>query len=121
VRGWRTACLALLVTLAFPALAEDRMAEVRAITTPVPPFVIAKDGQLTGFSIDLWDEVAARLHLKTSFRVVPDIVAIAGALRSNESDVAVSAVFYTVEVTRISRNATRAARAGAFPHRACGI
>ena len=96
----RTGLLALLALLASPALAEDGVPAVRALAAPVPPFVMESGGQLTGFSIDLWNEVASRLQLKTSYRVVPDVMALANALRANEADVVVSAVAYTAERDR---------------------
>ncbi len=95
-----TALLALLAALASPALAEDRPVEVRAVTVHVPPFVMERDGQLTGFSIDLWNEIASRLQLKTSYRVVPDTDAMTSALLRKEADVAATAAFYTLERDR---------------------
>jgi polar amino acid transport system substrate-binding protein len=96
----RRGLLALVATLAFPALGDDRITEVRAVAVSVPPFVMETGGQLTGFSIDLWNEVAARLQLKTRYRVVPDIVALASALRTNEAHVVVAPIAYTVERDR---------------------
>ena len=95
-----TGLAALAATLASPALADGPAADVRAVTIPVPPFVVEEGGRLTGFSIDLWNEIAARLQLKTSYRVVHDADAGFGALRSNEADVAVAPVFFTPERDR---------------------
>jgi polar amino acid transport system substrate-binding protein len=96
----RTSLLVLLAALAGPALAEAGATEVRAVAVPVAPFVIEEGGQLTGFSIDLWTEVANRLQLRTSYRVVPDVTALAGALRTGQADLVVSAVAYTLERDR---------------------
>jgi hypothetical protein len=41
---------------------RSQPASVRATTFVVPPFLIAKDGALTGFSIDLWNEIDARFR-----------------------------------------------------------
>jgi polar amino acid transport system substrate-binding protein len=92
--------LAVLATLSWPALAQERGGEVRVVVNPVPPLVMEQGGQLTGFSIDLWNEVAARLQLKTSYRVVPDVAALAAALRSNQADVVGTGIFYTAERDR---------------------
>jgi polar amino acid transport system substrate-binding protein len=92
--------LPILLALACPASAAEGIAEVRAVTTPAPPFVIDEGGRLTGFSIDLWNEVAARLELRSRYRVVPDVDALAAALRAGEADVAASAVFFTSERDR---------------------
>lgn len=92
--------LALVATLAFPALAAEQAPEIRAVAVVVRPLVVEEGGHLTGFSIDLWNEVAARLKVKTRSRVVPDVDALFGALRANEADVAISGAFYSAERDR---------------------
>jgi polar amino acid transport system substrate-binding protein len=99
-RAVQLTLLATLAALATPALAEAGTTRVRAVVAPVPPFVIETEGQLSGFSIDLWNEVAVRLRLETSYRVVPDVTALAAALRTGQADVVVSAVAYTLERDR---------------------
>ncbi len=51
------ACLALLG--AAPAAAQS--ATLRIATGQFPPFVVLQGGQLSGFSMDLWTELARRL------------------------------------------------------------
>lgn len=41
--------------------------EVRVAVIVIPPNVIEKNGSLTGFSIDLWEAIATRLRVKTSY------------------------------------------------------
>jgi len=45
-----------------------------------------QNGTLTGFSIDLWNAIAARLKVKTSYRIAPDVSHLEEALRSKSAD-----------------------------------
>jgi polar amino acid transport system substrate-binding protein len=95
-------CIELLVllVLAFPALAADKGAEIRAVVGIIPPAVMEEQGHLTGFSIDLWNEVAARLKARTSYQIAPDVPAIFDALRTGKADIAVAGHYYTSERDR---------------------
>jgi len=53
--------------------------------------------QLTGFSIDLWNEIAARLKWTTNYQVAPDVDALLGSLRTKSADVIVTGIFYSTE------------------------
>ncbi|MGO9061380.1 MAG: transporter substrate-binding domain-containing protein [Candidatus Binataceae bacterium] len=54
-----------------------------------------QNSTLTGFSIELWNAIAARLKLKTSYRIMPDVGALEDALRSKGADVVVSPPYIT--------------------------
>ena len=54
-----------------------------------------RNGSLTGFSIELWNAIAAQLKLKTSYQIVPDVGALEDALRSKAADVIVSPISIT--------------------------
>ncbi len=92
--------LTLGAALATGALADDQIAEIRAVAAPLRPFVVEEGGRLTGFSIDLWNEVAARLRVKTSYQLLADFPALYNSLKANEADVLVMGVFYTSEWDR---------------------
>ena len=64
--------------------------EVRVAAMVVPPIVMEQNGTLTGFSIDLWNAIAARLKLKTSYEIMPDAGALEEAMRSKRADLTVS-------------------------------
>ena len=77
-------------------------AELKAAVFLVTPFAIEQNGSLTGFSIDLWNAIAARMGVKTTaYNVVPgedtsqmwDIVR--SDVRSGQLDVLVTPVFIT--------------------------
>ena len=73
---------------------QAQTAEVRAVTLVAPPLVLKENGSLTGFSIDLWDAIAAQLKLKTSYQIVPDVSAVLEAMQSKRADLTVS-IFIT--------------------------
>ncbi len=89
------ATLALMAILVSPALAQSDVKEVRVVATVAPPFVMQETGNLTGFSVELWDAVAARLKLKTTYQLVPDIVAFEEAMRTKKADIGIIPVFIT--------------------------
>ena len=95
---WR--CIAVVsfaVTMATPVLAQDQGAEIRAITMVTPPFVMKQGDALTGFCIDIWDEVAARLNLKTNYQVAPNVSALLDVMNADGADVLVAPIFYSTE------------------------
>ncbi|MGH7933756.1 MAG: transporter substrate-binding domain-containing protein [Candidatus Binataceae bacterium] len=93
------AALALLVwhltMLPSLARAQEQTSELRVAAYLLTPLVIENNGVLTGFSIDLWNAIAARMGVKTDYQVVSDISAVSEALRSNKVDLLVTPVFVT--------------------------
>jgi ABC-type amino acid transport substrate-binding protein len=87
------ACIALLG--AAPAAAQP--ATLRIATGQIPPFVLPQGDRLSGFSVDLWTELARRLGAGvavTDFgRVSSD--AQLQAVRDGEVDMAISAIAMT--------------------------
>jgi polar amino acid transport system substrate-binding protein len=98
------AALAMGMMASAFVLAQPQPSELRAGTLVAPPFVMKQGDQLTGFSIDIWNEVAARLKVKTTFQEVSDVAALEDTLgdleRSKGIDVVVSAIYYTTERDR---------------------
>jgi polar amino acid transport system substrate-binding protein len=45
-----------------------------------------QNGTLTGFSVDLWNAIAARLKVKTRYQIMPDVSALEEAMRSKSAD-----------------------------------
>ena len=66
------------------AAAQNRSnpTELNVAVTLVPPFVMQHNGALTGFNIELWNAIAARLNLKTNYQIVPGGGALEEATRS---------------------------------------
>jgi polar amino acid transport system substrate-binding protein len=90
---YRHKWLLLLLAFAAPAMAEERRAGIRAVAGVIPPLVMKDQAQLTGFSIELWKAIAAKLGAETSYRIVPDINGLFDALRTGESDIVIVGVY----------------------------
>jgi polar amino acid transport system substrate-binding protein len=87
---------AVAVLLISSALAQGESSTLRVATRMVPPMVEQRD-QLTGFSIDLWNSIAQRLKIKSSYQIMPDVRGLLESVRTGEADLGVSAVSITAE------------------------
>ncbi|WP_181969920.1 transporter substrate-binding domain-containing protein [Paraburkholderia sp. DHOC27] len=91
-------CLALLLALAAltmrvtPALAA---APLRVAIAPVAPFVLPQTATPEGFSIDLWNEIARRMHVDFTWTVLPQQSALLAAVARGDADVAIAAITMT--------------------------
>jgi ABC-type amino acid transport substrate-binding protein len=90
-----------VIRLAIPpaeAAAGTPMPErpLRVVAAPIAPFVMPNTAPLAGFSIDVWNEVARRLHVDfTLHMVAPDDRF--PALERGEADVAIGLIVMTPE------------------------
>jgi len=75
--------------------AAESAARITVATRILPPMVVESGGKLTGFSIDLWNEIAARLGLQFEYKVNPDVRALLQSLRNNEAQVGIAAISIT--------------------------
>lgn len=78
-----------------PVSAQGKIPELRVAVLLVPPFVMEQNGSLTGFSIELWNAIVARLSLKTSYQIMADAHALEDAMRSKSADLSVAPIFIT--------------------------
>jgi polar amino acid transport system substrate-binding protein len=75
-----------------PGAAQD----LKVVTRILPPMVVPqRDGQLTGFSIDLWDKIAERLQIKSAYQIAPDVRALLEEIRTGSAEVGFSAISIT--------------------------
>ena len=80
------------------ALAQEnstQLREVQVVTRVLPPMVIEREQALTGFSMDLMNEIANRLKLKISYTVAPDVRALLEEVRSRRVELGIAAVSIT--------------------------
>jgi polar amino acid transport system substrate-binding protein len=92
------AVVSLTIGMLIPAApAQNAPSTINAVALISPPVVMKKDGQLTGFSIDLWNAVAAKLNLQTNYLTAPDVAAAFDMMRSKKADVAITPVYYTTQ------------------------
>jgi polar amino acid transport system substrate-binding protein len=89
--------LAAVLTPMSAALAQGSgQQKLRVVTRVLPPLVVEEPGgKLAGFSIELWESIAARLKLETAFQVAPNVGALLADMRSGKADVGVAAVSIT--------------------------
>ncbi len=94
---WLAAALMLAVAACHVAQAQTQppAQDIRVVTRVLPPMVIDQKGQFGGFSIELWNRIAERLQLKTSYEAAPDVRALLEEIRAGKADVGISAVSIT--------------------------
>lgn len=77
-----------------PAPSQTQPNELKVGVLPVAPFAMQQNGSLSGFSIDLWDDIATRLKLKSQYRVADTSVLLA-EMQAGRLDIVVTPVFIT--------------------------
>lgn len=66
-------CMAGLLLTAGKAAAEKPL---RVVTRQLEPFVIEHDGEYSGFSIELWEDIAERMEAPSQIREVDVIITL---------------------------------------------
>src|SRR5262245_50910130 len=99
-----TAISALVATLALIATplssawsqGTGQQQKLRVATRVLPPLVVEQPGgKLSGFSIELWDKIAEKLKLQTTYQIAPDVRSLLDDVRAGKADVGVSAISIT--------------------------
>jgi polar amino acid transport system substrate-binding protein len=76
---------------------QSQSGKLRVATRLVQPFVYGQQGQLTGFSIELWQEIARQLNVESEFVVKPTVKELLNAVKSNEASVGIAAISITAD------------------------
>jgi len=58
----------------------------------IPPFVIIEDERITGFSIDLWEEIAQQMEIPFEYVVVDTVEEQLQMITDGEADLAIAAI-----------------------------
>jgi polar amino acid transport system substrate-binding protein len=87
--------IALISTTLAQTATTSESAELHVAAVIAPPFVMEQDGSLTGFSIDLWNAISARMQRTTTFELEPDVGAVEEAMRTKKADLTVMPLFIT--------------------------
>jgi polar amino acid transport system substrate-binding protein len=112
-RGWLL-CAALAIALVTGAAARTAQAQetiqtqipqslpvisepLSVYTKPLTPFVMGRDDQLAGFSIELWAEVARRLNLPFRWIEMDTVAEILEAVQTGQGEVAIAGISMTAE------------------------
>jgi len=95
--GAAVTAMLLLVAASRPAGEQPPQETLRVATRLVAPFALDEHGQLTGFSIELWQEISTQLHTKSEFVVKPSLPELLQSVRSGEAALAISAISITAD------------------------
>ncbi|MDM0073243.1 transporter substrate-binding domain-containing protein [Variovorax sp. J2P1-59] len=103
-RGIASMCLAL--SYVSPVGAADgtpaQTRPLRVVTGPLAPFVFKQGDQYTGFSIDLWNELARRMRVDFVWVDAGSRADQLDSVPRGDADVAISAIVMTPERERIA-------------------
>ena len=69
--------------------------DLRVVTRVLPPLVVEREGSVSGFSIELWNEIASRLGVRSQYQIAPDIGSLLSIVRGAKADVGVGAISVT--------------------------
>jgi ABC-type amino acid transport substrate-binding protein len=98
---------AFLVANLFPGSAPGAVTPggaqpaLRVVALTTAPFVLPRTDPPTGFSVDVWNEVARRMHVDFTWQIVRDPAQLLAALQSHDADVAIGAIAVTPESDEI--------------------
>jgi ABC-type amino acid transport substrate-binding protein len=70
---------------------------LRVATRIIEPLVVQRDKELTGFSIDLWNEVARRAGLRYEYVMTDTVKAMLDSVEAGNAEAAIAAVSMTPE------------------------
>lgn len=76
---------------------QSQSSKLRVATRLVRPFVYGQQGQLTGFSIELWQEIARQLNVQSEFVVKPTVKELLNAVKSHDASVGIAAISITAD------------------------
>jgi polar amino acid transport system substrate-binding protein len=70
---------------------------LKVMTKILPPFVIEENGELGGFSIELWKNIAQELGVKSDFKKTASIPGLLSAIKDKQADLSIAAISVTAE------------------------
>ncbi|MBP0593977.1 transporter substrate-binding domain-containing protein [Paraburkholderia sp. LEh10] len=93
----------LVAPVAPPNAPTGSIAErsLRVAISPAAPFVLPQTATPEGFSVDLWNEVARRMHVEFTWTRVPTQAKLLAAVQRGEADVAIAAITMTSEREKV--------------------
>ena len=70
---------------------------LKVMTKLLPPFVTEENGELGGFSIELWKNIAQELEIKSDFKKTESIPGLLSALKDKQADLSIAAISVTAQ------------------------
>ncbi|WP_413172649.1 transporter substrate-binding domain-containing protein [Anabaena azotica] len=92
--------LILVLTLfAIPGLAQKPASPqpLLVATREIPPFVFSHQGELSGFSIDLWRSIANQMNVESKFVEYPTVADLLSAVKDGKANLGISAISITAK------------------------
>lgn len=92
-----TVGLLMLVLVVDPVAAQKPTKPLRVAAGLSTPFVFETNGQLEGFSIDLWHSITDEMNLKSEVLANPTTQALLSAVKSGKADIGIGSISITAE------------------------
>jgi polar amino acid transport system substrate-binding protein len=70
---------------------------LKVATKILPPFVTEEHGELGGFSIELWNNIAQELKIKSDFQTTTSIPGLLSVLKDKQADLSIAAISVTAQ------------------------
>jgi polar amino acid transport system substrate-binding protein len=93
----RFAVVLFLLCFAPYTLGQSQPSRLQVATRLVRPFVYEQQGQLTGFSIELWQEIARQLNIQSEFVVKATVKELLDTVKSKNTDAGIAAISITAD------------------------
>jgi len=93
----RFAAVIFILVFAPYTFAQSQPSKLRVATRLVRPFVYEQQGQLTGFSIELWREIARQLNIQSEFVVKPTVKELLDTVRLQNASLGIAAISITAD------------------------
>jgi len=94
--------LGISIISAQPLLAQEKNDPLRVSTRPFPPFVFEQEnGEYSGFSIDLWDEIANKMDIEYELHSEDNVQELLNSVIESRADVSVAGISMTSEREQI--------------------
>lgn len=87
----------VLCLICAPAWGQTKEETLRVATRLLKPFVVEENGRLTGFSIELWHEIARQMNVRTEFVIKPTVRDLLASVNDEEAQAGIAAISITAE------------------------
>jgi polar amino acid transport system substrate-binding protein len=87
----------LLCAVPAAATAQPKEEKLRIATRLVRPFVFEQNGRLTGFSIELWQEISQQMKVHSEVIVKPTVRDLLASVNGHEAHLGIAAISITAE------------------------
>ncbi|TMA58926.1 MAG: transporter substrate-binding domain-containing protein [Deltaproteobacteria bacterium] len=79
------------------AIAQPKEEKLLVATRLIRPFVYEQQGHLTGFSVELWQEIAKQMNAQSEFIVKPTVKELLDAVKSKNVALGIAAISITAD------------------------